>query len=446
MFGRSRVLAVGVAVFAMAACEQIKSSNPLSPAIAGPIAGVTISAPQTMAPAANAQISVTQQPVTLTVSNATTTGVRPLTYVFDIAADPAFQSIVFTQTGVTPGSNGQTSLRLTQSLPAGQTYYWRAHAQDGANTGTFAASTFVIFTPVVIQPPTPANPANGGTLAGPSATLVVNDATRTGPAGAMSYVFQVATDPNLTNIVSTAQVQEAASQTSFAVPTALAGATTYYWRARALDPTHTSVFSAIWSFVTPASAPTTPTGPGPVVPIPGQNDTLTSAVVLNSPVGLQNWPITTQITSLNLTPNGVEVLFSKRDGPGRWPDVIPPGFSGPLEYTLGMCLNISGQWYCSAVIEFWNGLDMSGGPLDQYAQNWFYDPIRWAPMTGHQPAVGETIGFFVCAGDCRNNTDGSSSPVKERSNVVLVQMPTSAGQAFTFARNGLVLSSKTIRR
>ena len=64
--------------------------------------------------------------------------------------------------------------------------------------------------------------------------------------------------------------------------------------------------------------------------------------------------------------------------------------------------------------------------------NWFYDPIRWAPMTGHQPAVGETIGFFVCAGDCRNNVRGDLSPVKERSNIVLVKMPGPGGAVYRF--------------
>ena len=53
-------------------------------------------------------------------------------------------------------------------------------------------------------------------------------------------------------------------------------------------------------------------------------------------------------------------------------------------------------------------------------------------MTGHQPAQGETIGFFACAGDCRNNKDGSLSPVHERSNVVLVQMPGNGGAGYTF--------------
>jgi hypothetical protein len=435
---RLRVFAAGSLVLALSACEQVKSSNPLSPAIAGPIAGVNISAPQTMSPASNAQIAVDQQPIALTVQNAVTNGVRPLSYVFDIAADPSFQGLAFTQTGVAPGANGQTSFRLPQNLPAEHTYYWRAHAEDGANTGTYATSSFSVFTPVVIQPPTLVSPANASTATSLKPTLTVSDSNHSGPVGAISYLFQVAADPNMSNIVTTGQVPESPSQTNFAMTATLTGGSTYYWRARALDTSHTSVFSSISSFQTPA-APSAPSpAPGPGTPIANQNDTLTNAIVLNSPFDLSTWPVTTTITSINMASDGINVQFTKRDGPGRWPDVIPPGFTGPLEYTLGMCLNLSGQWYCSAVIEYWNGLDKSGGPPDQYAQNWFYDPIRWAPMTGHQPAVGETIGMFVCAGDCRNNHDGSSSPVHERSNVVLVQMPSSAGAAYTFGASKVI--------
>jgi len=434
---RSRLSAVTAALVVLAACQQAKSSNPLSPAIAGPISGVTINAPTPMSPAVGAQIPVDQQPLTLMVQDASSTGVRPLTYVFDIAADAAFSQIIYSQTGVKPGGSGKTSIRLPQTLPADHPYFWRAKAQDGANTSDFATSSFSVFTPVVISQPTPVSPLDGSTASSLAPALVIVNSARTGPVGPMAYLFQVATDANMTNIVATASVPEVSSQTTFTIGSNLTAGTRFFWRARGLDPGHSSPFSTIVSFLTPAAVTPPPSpGPGPGTPLPpsGASDTLTNSIVLNSPFDLPNWPVTTTIASLTRASDGVNVQFSKRDGPGRWPDVIPPGFSGPLEYTLGMCLNISGQWYCSAVIEFWNGLDKNGGPPDQYALNWFYDPIRWAPMTGHQPAVGETIGFFVCAGDCRNNHNGDASPVKERSNVVLVPMPGSGGASFSFSK------------
>ena len=174
------------------------------------------------------------------------------------------------------------------------------------------------------------------------------------------------------------------------------------------------------------STPTpTPTPAGDMIPFG-------SAVIHASPLNLPSWPITSALRVVEMTSAGIHVEFSKQDGPGRWPDVVPPGWDGPLQYTLGMALNINGQWHAAAPVQFWYGLSRSGGPPSQYALNWFYDPGRWAPMTYHQPAVGETIGIFACAGNCRNVVDGSQSPVKERTNVVTVTMPTDAGARFTF--------------
>src|ERR1035437_1293395 len=69
-------LVVGAALV-QAGCETTKSSNPLSPTIAGPIPGVVITAPKLLLPTAGQRIAVTEQPVTLTIENPTTTGVGP---------------------------------------------------------------------------------------------------------------------------------------------------------------------------------------------------------------------------------------------------------------------------------------------------------------------------------------------------------------------------------
>jgi len=180
---------------------------------------------------------------------------------------------------------------------------------------------------------------------------------------------------------------------------------------------------------TPTPTPTPTPGPSGVA---SDHFDMSQATIRNSPLDLASWPITTALTTVDIRPSGIAVDFSKKDGPGRWPDVVPPGWDGGLQYTLGMCLNIGGRWYCSAVVQYWHGLPESGGEPWNYAMNWFYDPFRWAPMTGHQPAPGETIGFFVCAGDCRNNTRGDLSPVKERTNVVLVPMPGNGGATYRF--------------
>jgi hypothetical protein len=165
---------------------------------------------------------------------------------------------------------------------------------------------------------------------------------------------------------------------------------------------------------------------------------LHQATLFDNPMNLADWPVTTTITDLEFQyggMDGVHVEFSKRDGAGSWPDVTPPGWTGPLEYTLGMAELINGHWYASAAVQFWRDLAQSGGNVganQQVATNWYYD-ARWGALAGHQPAAGEMIGIFVVAGNARGVTDeGSQSPVHERSNVVLVPMPTAAGAKYTF--------------
>jgi len=430
----ARLSALFLPLVVLAACQQAKSSNPLSPSIAGPIAGVSISSPKLLEPGSSAQIAVDQQPVGLLIENASTTGVRPVTYIFEIATDAGFTTKVFTQSGVQPGTGGRTTFKVPQTLTAERTYYWRVKADDGANASDYsAAGTFRVYTPVILQAPAPLSPGDGETIAVRRPTLVIRNSLRSGPAGSIQYLFEIARDSGMTDRVLAALVDEAPTQTSYTAPDDLAYATRYYWRAKATDPGHESNFSAVQSLVTPPApviitpAPSPSPSPSPGVPVAGDAINMAQAQIVNSPFDLANWPVTSAITHLDLAGDGVHPTFSKQDGPGKWPES-----SFGIQFTLGMCLNINGKWHCSAVVQFWTGLPAAGGPPNEYAQNWFYDPIRWSPMTGHQPVPGEMIGFFACGGDCRNNTKGDLSLVKERTNIVLVPYPGSGGGSFRF--------------
>src|SRR5262245_26933320 len=127
---RKTTFLAGAAVLATlsAACESAKSSNPLSPTVAGPIPGVEITSPKILEPSTGMKISVEKQPITLLIENASTNGVRPLSYTFEIASDAGFTNKVFTREGVNPGDGGRTSLRLPDPLAPERTYYWRARA------------------------------------------------------------------------------------------------------------------------------------------------------------------------------------------------------------------------------------------------------------------------------------------------------------------------------
>jgi hypothetical protein len=263
-----RPLVPVAALLALVACEHQKSSNPLSPTIAGPIPGVEISQPKLLEPGQGVKFKDREQPITLLVENASTNGVRPLVYGFQIAVDAGFTNIVFSKQDVPQGEKGRTSLKLQDKLQLGRTYYWRAWAYDGANTGPMASSaSFDVYPPVTISPPTQLSPANGSPVDSTGPVLRVRNSSRTGPAGNIRYFFQVASDQAFTQYVAftgTGQPENVPAGETTWVPYGLDNGTTYYWRAAATDGEVTSSQSPVWTFKTPSAAPAPSPSPGPI--------------------------------------------------------------------------------------------------------------------------------------------------------------------------------------
>lgn len=266
----TRSLVAISALLVLGACEHSKSSNPLSPTIAGPLPGVEITQPVLLEPGQGWKFRDKQQPITLLVENASTNGVRPLVYAFEVAVDAGFKNIAYSRRDVPQGDNGRTAHRLQDNLQLGRTYYWRAWAYDGANTGAYPSTvSFEVYPPVVINPPQLVSPGSGSTTGSLFVELRVANSARSGPAGNVSYAYQVARDQAFTQVVSATGGQPeavSAGQTVWA-PTGLANSVTYYWRAYATDGEARSGWSSVWSFITPAEAPsgeggsTTPCGP-----------------------------------------------------------------------------------------------------------------------------------------------------------------------------------------
>ena len=102
-FVPAAALSVALAM-TLAACEAQKSENPLSPSVAGPIPGVEITAPQMLEPSQGARYKENQQPIKLAVGNASSNGVRPLYYTFEVATDSGFQTKMFARSQVQPGA------------------------------------------------------------------------------------------------------------------------------------------------------------------------------------------------------------------------------------------------------------------------------------------------------------------------------------------------------
>ena len=126
----------------------------MSPTVAGPIPGVNITSPSIMQPSLGAKVAVDQQPLTLTVGNAATSGVRPLTYVFEIAADASFANKVFSRDGIAPGDHGKTSLRIARRAGHGPHLFLARARRTAPTRGPFSTTAaFDVFTPIVIDAP-----------------------------------------------------------------------------------------------------------------------------------------------------------------------------------------------------------------------------------------------------------------------------------------------------
>jgi hypothetical protein len=362
------------------------------------VTGVTLTSPAPVSPTLNQQFKFAEQPITLTVTNAVSTGTTALTYTFEVASDAAFASKVYSKEGVASGS-GQTSLKIdTLPGPAAKSYFWRARATSGSLAGPYSNGRgFGIGAAVTLATPVLASPGSGQTVGG-QPTLTVNNVQRTGPAGQIVYRFEVSTSSSFGSLAAVATVNEQNGSTTSTTINANLGNGNYFWRVQASDPSNaiTTGFSSVGPFTV-------------------QLFNIANAVIWDNPGDFKSWAETSAITYVQFTDDAILVDFDKRDGPGRWPDV---GFgSGALEYTLGMCVNIQGTWNCSATIQFWYGRDLEASGLPSYiAANWWYD-TRWGALQGYQPSCGETVGIYAAAGNLR---DSGNVIAKERTNIVLM--------------------------
>jgi hypothetical protein len=253
-------------LLSMGACAASKSANPLTPTVAGPIPGVAITAPTAIDPNST-KVAVDKQPVTLSLGNASTSGPRPLSYVFEVATDSDFTNKVFMREGVAPGDDGRTTLRLPDPLAAGRTYYWRGHAEDGANVGPFSPrANFDVFVPIVIDRPTPVTPVNDVRVDTLHPTFTFTNAPHSGPVGAITYVIEVSDSDSFANRLAIWTLAEQPNQTSLVAPQDAAYDHQFFWHVRAFDPTTTGPWSVTQVFRTPVPPPPPPvvvSSPGP---------------------------------------------------------------------------------------------------------------------------------------------------------------------------------------
>jgi hypothetical protein len=263
---RAALVPAALLLTALAACEATKSENPLSPSVAGPIAGVEITAPRMVEPAQGAKYKESQQPIRLLIENAHSSGVRPLYYSFEVASDSEFQSKMFARSQVPPGGDGRTTVALDR-LELGRSYYWRARAEDGANTGPYVTAQFEVLPRPTLGPPRLISPINNERTATRQPTLSAGRPDRNAAVGSLVYEFHVATDSAFSQVVATNLTDETGDSTRFTTPTPYAPDRQHYWRVRAADAETQGPWSATQGFITAAAAGPAP-GPSPG-PAPG---------------------------------------------------------------------------------------------------------------------------------------------------------------------------------
>lgn len=264
--GRAAGFALIAALGSTVACEQTKSASPLSPAIAGPIGGVTITPPAAMSPVNDQKVRDTEQPVLLTFSNADSNSVRPFTLALQMGIDPSFNTgIVYTQLGITPSADGVNRLRLPAKLPAGRVYYWRTKAEDGANASEWGpTASFEVLQPIVIGIPLPLTPAGGIQITNGNPELRARNGSSSGPILNLQYNFQVSTTSSFSNIVTNESVPEGLGDTVLRVPSTPAGQLTMYWRVRMFDAeNNVGDWSRVETYRTPAPIATPAPSPSP---------------------------------------------------------------------------------------------------------------------------------------------------------------------------------------
>ncbi len=199
-------------------------------------------------------------------------------------------------------------------------------------------------------------------------------------------------------------------------------AASYVTQTKALTLNENAVVDVVLQrVVPPAPAP----APAPTSTSGDQID-LHSAIVRGPGGDVANWPVTTRIRVLDANFGGFSVDF---DAKSRWPEVVPPGWDGGIQYTLWIVERINGQWVTAGGVEYWRGLARQGGPPSRLASNWYYNAQVWGELATHQPAPGEQVGFFVTAGDQRAK---DVRAVTERSNVIVVPFPSDGGAYYPF--------------
>ncbi|MCH8475620.1 MAG: fibronectin type III domain-containing protein, partial [Opitutales bacterium] len=164
--------------------------GPLSPSTPTPIEPI------------NEQVVTSARP-SLTINNAESFQGSSLSYRFEVYADEALTDLRAQVPSVASGT-GQTTWQVDTDLANEQTYYWRARASDGSNSGEWS-DTAIFHRSFTNDPPYPveiAGPENGALMLEADSRLFFYPTTDPNVGDeVVDYQIQLASDPYFTDVV-----------------------------------------------------------------------------------------------------------------------------------------------------------------------------------------------------------------------------------------------------
>lgn len=155
----------------------------------------------------------------------------------------------------------------------------------------------------------------------------------------------------------------------------------------------------------------------------------------NSP-DVSGRPETSRITKVEFSPQSVYIRHTRE---ADWPQPIPPGWEGGVQYTSWYVIWVDGAWWTAGCLEHWKTAPddpfsgswkggEGGAPFSHGKSDFWYHAV---PMNQKQPHSGELIGIFVTAGSQRMK-DVTDPNCIERSNLVFVNVPSADTGVYTF--------------
>jgi hypothetical protein len=334
---------------------------------------MSFAAPIAQQPANGLNYNFNQQPISLRIVNAVRTGGAPVSYAVEVSADPSFNGLAFNSDGIGEGADGTTAVQLPP-LIGNTMYYWRWRAVvDGIAGEPSSAQSFFLRPNIVLFAPVLQQPGDGSAVFSARPTFTARNITPEGPAGTLSYEFQVSESVTFEPLAGGDTVQEHSGATTAWSPPFDLPEGDLFWRVRVKDLANDieGPFSEPQSFERRFGID------------------LASVVYVLGP-DISEWPQTATLT--NVSKSG-DVVCTDYDGGNHWPSA--PFLGNPDSRVVGnqwVFLLRDGVWYGGA--GHWLRPGQTCKP--EYDEHFFVDGFQGRePFASYVPRSGDVIGFAV---------------------------------------------------